>query len=143
MLPNLSRPMSIAISREGGDRLDMRRPCRSLTAGTPGRINTSIDGFVGARNEPGRDRQGERICGLAINHQFPFLRRYDRELLRPRPMEDAAGINTDLSIGVRDAWAIAQKTAGHCIFPSRIKRRNLILRRKRSDTFTPVEIERI
>src|SRR5260370_42203972 len=108
-----------------------------------GPIKTSFDRFVGAGLEPGRDGKGERLRGLEIDDQIPFLRKHDRQILRLGPVKDTARISADFPIRILKAGRIAQQTAREDIVAPRINSRKRVPRGELSEEKAPIVVERI
>src|SRR5260370_8501358 len=93
-----------------------------------GPIKTSFDRFVGAGLEPGRDGKGERLRGLEIDDQIPFLRKHDRQILRLGPVKDTAPISADFPKRILKAGRIAQQSDREYLVAPLINTRNPIPR---------------
>src|SRR5258707_5303434 len=91
----------------------------------------------------GRDGKGERLRGLEIDDQIPFLRKHDRQILRLGPVKDTARISADFPIRILKAGRIAQQTAREDIVAPRINSRKRVPRGEFSEEKAPIVVERI
>src|SRR5262245_41004979 len=66
-----------------------------------------LDHLVGAGNQRRRPREAERRCGFHVEDELELRGEYHRQIGRLRSLEDAAGVDASLPVGVRDAGAVA------------------------------------
>src|SRR5262245_26150509 len=70
-----------------------------------------FDHLVGAGEQRRRHFERQRPGSAEINHQLELRRLHDREVCRLGTLEDATGIDPDLTIRVRDVRAVAHQPA--------------------------------
>src|ERR1035438_88801 len=68
----------------------------------------SFDHLVGDGEQPGRQREAERLGSLEVDDQLEFDRLHDRQIGGLLALEDPPGVDSPLAVGVHDAVAIAQ-----------------------------------
>src|SRR5215831_8289525 len=71
----------------------------------------SFDYLVGHSEELVWDSEAEYACGLCVDDQLQLARLHDRQIRRLRALEDAAGIDADLTKCIRRVASIADKPA--------------------------------
>src|SRR3984893_12887435 len=71
-----------------------------------------FDRLVGAVEQGIGYGEAEHPCGLGIDDQLELGRLHDRQLGRLRPLQDAAGIDADLTPSIRDVASVAHQPAG-------------------------------
>src|SRR5260370_563941 len=71
-----------------------------------------LDDLVGGHLHDQRHREAERLRRFEIDDEFELGRQHDRQVGGLLAPEDAAGVDADLSISVRDAPTLAHHTAG-------------------------------
>jgi hypothetical protein len=72
----------------------------------------SFDHLVGANKQHLRNREAEGLGSFEIDDQVEIARLYYRKIRWPAAFENLSGANTDLTISVRNARAVAQQAAG-------------------------------
>ena len=72
-------------------------------------LRCSFDHLVGEQLHLVGNGQAERLGGLEVDDQLDFCRLLDRQVGRLLALEDAAGVNADLTQGPR--FAAAQQSA--------------------------------
>src|SRR5262245_58605556 len=77
--------------------------------------------------------QAERVSGLKIDEQLVHRRPLDWQFARLRPLEDAAGIIPELSVGPGEVGAVTDQAAIFDIFTPGINRGEPVARRERDD----------
>src|SRR5262245_42683424 len=91
-----------------------------------------IDDLVGARVEEGGDIYTQRLGG-PIQHEVERSWLHDRQFIRLGALEDAAGIDASLSIGILDVGSVADETTGDDKVSEGIYRRKLSMRSERNE----------
>src|ERR1700730_4102749 len=71
-----------------------------------------FDHLVRARRQCRRHLEAERLGGAQVDHELELGPLRDRQVGRLRALEDTAGVNTALTIGVGEAGAGAHEAAG-------------------------------
>src|SRR5215469_8112169 len=94
------------------------------------RLAHSLDHLVGKAEQRRRHGETQRPGGLVIDHQLEFRRLRNRQVRGLRALEDATGIDTGLTIGIRNAGAVAHQPADCGIVTRRIRCRNRMTRRQ-------------
>jgi hypothetical protein len=61
-----------------------------------------FDHLVGNRKQRRRHSKAEHPSGLEVDDQLELARLYDRQVRRPGALEDAAGIDADLTKRIRN-----------------------------------------
>jgi hypothetical protein len=77
----------------------------------PQQTASSVDHFVGEREQRVRDSNAERPGGVEVHDQFEFGRLHDRQVGRLLAFEDAANIDAGLAIPVCNVRPIAHQSA--------------------------------
>src|SRR5579871_2053256 len=95
-----------------------------------GLIVGSFEDFVGASPQFGGNGELKSLCGLEIEDQIPLSRKDDWEFFGLSSLEDAAGVNADLVIGVDEVGAVARQSARLDIWSQRVYRSQFVLRSK-------------
>src|SRR5262245_15657201 len=70
-----------------------------------------FDHLVGACEQHRRHFEAERPGRLQVDHQLEFGWLHDRQVSRPRPFENSAGVDTGEAPSVREAGAVADQGA--------------------------------
>src|SRR6516225_2074828 len=73
--------------------------------------NDLFDHLVGEREKVRRDCEAERLRGLEIDDQLELRWLHDWKIGRLFALEDAAGVDAGLTIGVSQAGAITHQAA--------------------------------
>ena len=81
--------------------------------------------------------EAEHPGGLSVDDQLELGRLHDRQVRGLGALEDATGIDADLTIGIRKAGAVAHQPAGFGIFTRRICRGDRMARRQVGQLDTP------
>src|SRR5207244_6984734 len=68
--------------------------------------------LVGARKQRWRHLDAERLGGFGVDHQLELARLLDRQIRWLGALEDATGIDAELTIRVREAGSVAHQPAG-------------------------------
>src|SRR5262249_60837674 len=87
----------------------------------------SFNNLVGAGEQRWRHFEAKRLGSLHVDHQFDLDHLLDRQIGWLLPLEDAAGIDADLAMGVRNAGPIAHQTASRGKFAIRGDRGHHVL----------------
>src|SRR5262245_63631870 len=87
------------------------RPDAEVYGGEVSSSLTSFDHLVGKSKQPVRHVKAERLGGLEVEHELEFGGLHDRQVGRPLALENAAGIDAGLAVGVGDAGSIADQPA--------------------------------
>src|SRR5262249_17719241 len=104
---------------------------------------TSFDYLVGACRERRRYLDPERLRGFQIDDELELGRLHDWQVGRLLALEDARGIEIDLTVGVGYARSIAHQTTGLDEFAQFVDRRNGVVGRKRHELFASTVEERV
>src|SRR5262245_16489869 len=91
-----------------------------------------FDHLVGAGEERRRDFDAQTLGGLQIDDQFEFRRQRDWQVGWLLALENPAGVDTNLSIGLREAPTVAHQAAGRDELTQRVNSRQRIARRRRN-----------
>ena len=67
-----------------------------------------LDHLVSGGKQRGRQDEAEHPGGLMVDDQFEFRRLHNRKVGGLCALEDTAGIDADLTIGIRHARPVAQ-----------------------------------
>ena len=102
---------------------------RATTAACPscamnGSRRTSLDHLVGDCEHARWDVQAERFGGLEVDHQLELGRSNDRQVGGLLALENAAGVDADLAIGIGKARSIADQTTSRRVLAILIDRRH-------------------
>src|SRR5262249_59682640 len=81
---------------------------------------TSVDHLVSTGEQRRRHSKSEHPRGLMVDDQLQLARLYDRKVRRFGTLQDAAGINTYLTIRISDVASVAHQPASLGIFTPRI-----------------------
>src|SRR6516165_1268811 len=92
----------------------------------------SFDHLVGAGKKRRRDFDAQTLGGLQIDDQFEFRRQRDWQVGWLLALENPAGVDTNLSIGLREAPTVAHQAAGRDELTQRVNSRQRIARRRRN-----------
>src|SRR5262249_3648072 len=68
--------------------------------------------------------EAERLGGLEVDHQLELGRLQDWQIGGLGTLQKATRVNSRLTIGVLDAGAVADESAGSDVFAQRVHRRN-------------------
>src|SRR5215471_8337841 len=74
--------------------------------------DASLDHLVGAGEQSRRHVVAERLSGFGVDHQLELARLLDRQIRWLGALEDATGIDAELTIRVREAGSVAHQPAG-------------------------------
>src|SRR6516162_8545851 len=107
------------------------------------RLAHSFDHLVGDGEHSGWNIKAEHFCGLEIDHQLELGRLQHRQVGRFLAFENAANVDSNLSIGISQTGAIADKPSSRRKFAAPVYRRNCVAGCKRCDLVTLAEEERI
>jgi hypothetical protein len=100
---------------------------------------TSFDHLVGKREQSIRHVETKHLCRREIDHQLELGRLQYRHLGGLLALENAAGIDADVTIRISVAGTLAHQAARSGIIPQRINRGNGMSRCQRNDLVTPAE----
>ena len=103
----------------------------------------SLDHLVGAGEQLVGHGQPESPCSLVVDDELERRGLQDRQIGGLRPFDDAAGIETDLTISVPNVSPIADQAANIGIFTPGIDRRQPVVRCKLDQLDTPTVEEGI
>src|SRR5215469_8465935 len=92
----------------------------------------SFDHLVGSGEQSRRDFDAQALGGLQIDDQFEFRRQRDWQVGWLLALENSAGVDTNLSIGLREAPTVAHQAAGRDELTHRVNSRQRIARRRRN-----------
>src|SRR5262245_29644686 len=98
----------------------------------------SLDHLVGAGEQCGRYGKAEHPGCLRVDYQLELGRLHDRQLGRLRAFEDAAGVDADLTIGIRQARSVAHEPAGFREAAKRIYRWDRMSRSQEDQLDPPI-----
>src|SRR5262249_15977305 len=86
--------------------------------------------------EAGEERRGDfdaqTLGGLQIDDQFEFRRQRDWQVGWLLALENPPGVDTNLSIGLREAPTVAHQAAGRDVLTQRVNSRQRTARRRRN-----------
>jgi hypothetical protein len=99
-------PIATEIWRRGESTWCAISGCEQLQQGSP-----LFDQFIGRYEQLVRHGEAEHPGGLVIDDQLDFVGLQDRQLHRFPALEDAAGIEADLTKRIRDAGSVAHQPA--------------------------------
>ena len=85
-----------------------------------------------------RDGDAERLRGVQIDHELEFGRLHDRQVGGFGALENPAGVDADLTIGVGKAGSVAHQTAGCGKVAPFIDRRHRMACRQHDKLLAPV-----
>src|SRR5262245_19683008 len=103
----------------------------------------SFDHLVGAGEHCLRERQAELLYGIEVDDELELRRQLNRQIVRLRALEDAAGIEADLMIRPRYRGTIAHQAAALDVHTPWVDGGKFITRRKRDDFSVAGHEERI
>src|SRR5260221_8424394 len=80
-----------------------------------------------------RDGELERLGGIQVDHELELGGPQDGQIRRLCAFEDAAGVDADHAIAVREICAVGHQPAGHGPFADIVYDRKSMTRRQRND----------
>src|SRR5262245_64965688 len=102
----------------------------------------SFNNFVGARCQPGRHIETKCLRSLQVDHELELGWLDDGQIGRLLALKNPTGVEGGLTIGIREARAIASQAAGSGKLTSFIDRRNGMARCQRNDLIALAAEER-
>src|SRR5262252_1231794 len=90
---------------------------------------TSFDDLVGAGEKHRRKLDAERLGGLKVEYQFEFDWLLNRQIGGLGTFQDAAGVDANLVIGIRNIGSVAHQPAGFSIVANCVARGKRMARR--------------
>src|SRR5262245_2073900 len=102
-----------------------------------------FDHLVGKREHLVRNIDAERIRGLEVDHQLEFGRLHDRQVGNLFPLQNPAGVDTDLTVGVGKIGSVTNETTSHSEFALHVNRGHCMSRCQRDDLIALADEERI
>ena len=90
-----------------------------------------------------RHVEAERLGGLEVDHQLELASAAAPAGRRLLALENAAGIDADLTIRDRKGCSVAHQAAGHGVLAHRIDCRQRVARRNRDEPIALADEERI
>jgi hypothetical protein len=103
----------------------------------------SFDHLVGARGQTRRHFKPKRLGGLQIDHELEPGRLHDRKVGGLGALENAAGVDAGLTIGVHKVSSVADQTAGRGELAQLIDRGDGVACRQRDNLIAPAAEERV
>jgi hypothetical protein len=102
-------------------------------------IPEQLPGHERVRGGEQRRRHGkaEHPRGLGVNDQFELARLHDRKLRGFRALEDPAGVDAGLTIGIHDVGSIADQSTGFHSLAPRKRRGNRMAGRQGGNLYPP------
>src|SRR5262249_23278180 len=119
------------------------RPTVASWARRRGGSQPSFDHLVGGHLQGQRHFEAERLRSVEIDDQLESRGLRDREISWLFALENAAGIDADLTPYIRQAGAVAHQCAGHGIFPLIVNCGNRMPRYERYELMASGEEDRI
>src|SRR5215475_9281619 len=101
---------------------------RKLFANAAYQTRASFDHLVGAGEQRWRHTEAEYPCRRVIDDKLELGGLHDRQVCRFRTLEDTTGIDTDLTIRIRQAGSVAYQAADFGIFTRPIRGRERVAR---------------
>jgi len=98
-----------------------------------------FDHLVGAGEQRRRHSEAEYPCRRVIDDKLELGGLHDRQVRRFRTLEDATGIDTDLTIRIRQAGSVAHQAADFGIFTRPIGGRERVARRQEDQLDTSAD----
>ena len=82
----------------------------------------SLDHLVGDRKQSVRKSKAKHPCGLCVDNQLELVCLHDRQVLRRRALENAAGINANVTKPTHNIRSVAHQSTGFGVVTRRIYR---------------------
>ena len=82
-----------------------------------------LDHLIGEGEQRRRNSEAERPGGLEVDDELEFGGLHDREVGGLLAVENPAGVDADLAIGISDAGPVAHQATGYDVFAQVITRR--------------------
>src|SRR5215467_14299715 len=93
----------------------------------------SFDDLVGDCEQLVGDGEPECLGGLEIDHELELGRLYHRQVSNLCPLQNPAGVDTDLTVGVGKIGSVTNETTSHCEFALHVNRGHCMSRCQRDD----------
>src|SRR5215831_17615387 len=101
------------------------------------RAASSLDHLVGDLLEVGRHVETEHECRLRVDDELELARLHNRQFCRLRTLEDAAGVDASLTIGICDVGSITHQSTRFDRLAIRKRGRNCMACRQSDKLCTP------